>query len=456
MSPNAQSVEKSTAPKPLVASTPANDLLSKPTFSVVSSTPTTISIKKSLFGTDENQTDIMEKPKLKKALSAASKKPTISRQRSVHFEQQNSSVEYADCFGFEDGCSPVVPIVASPPRGNGAAVHKFATPYNKPRRRSSSKSSARKLSKRDFERQSSLLSFGSASQNELDDDVFSVPPRMPDLPTPGGGNDTTGHASSQLETSQSSTGNYDSLNRPKHFTVNPTSDLSVRIKRKKNSSSSGHGKAKSPAASDFSGWSEADLSAPGFRMNSRDRRALRKSREPVDDSPQHSPLRRSPRKSGQVKNSNGKRSCAAASPEYTSAKRLRVELEMITPPVTPIHAGEDNPTHRRSPRKHNQDYSKRTPHVCKVRERLRLAEKDWSMCSSDNSNDNIAADLSMSENVPVFSPVKQSSYKPVKHSSPVKRNYLKKKYCYPVGTKSLRSKVSGPKRTQSVPCAVIT
>lgn len=485
MSPNSQTEEKSIALRPLTASTPANDLLSKPTFSVVSSTPTSISIKKSLFSSNDgskktdNAGEMNQKEtssKLVTSQARAQQHPVINRQRSVHFEQQNSSVEYVDCFGFDEGWSPVVKTIGSPTKDN-ACVYRFtATPNNKTRR-GSCKSSAARLSKQDFERQSSLLSFGSASQCDVEDDVFSSPPRLPDTRTPGStANDTTGQASSQLENTQSSTGNYDSLNRPKHFTINPTSDLTVYIKRKKKSSSSPsspprrrkvQNKITESPSGDFSGWSNADLSAPGFRMNSRSRRALRKDRE---FSSHHQPPRRSPRKLGQTVNSHGKR-LMSTSPEYTPTKRLRVELHMITLPVSPWHQEGDQPYTvklgennslapleqcRRSPRKSKQVYSKRgTPHVCKVRERLRLLKKDWSICSSDTSNDNIP-DPTVCEKVPVFSPVKRSNYQHVNHSSPVKRNYLKKKYCYPVGTRSLRSSASSPQCTPPHACPVNT
>lgn len=486
-------------PQPLCISTPAQVLHSKPSYSVVSSTPTSINIKKSLFNTQNKLPSDAQSPKPIKILN---KKGLAKRQRSVHFEQQNSSVEYGDCFGFDENCSPVL---TSPRSTTKSMSRRVSETPSQPRK--SKIKSPYKHSPHDYERQSSLLSFGSASQYDFcDDDVFSAPPKMPDLPTPGPNYNNSTQGSSQLENSQSSTGNYDSLNRPKHYTVSTTSELAMKIRRRhKSSCSSDKGANNKIPVSEQGDWPDAVLSAPGFKVSASVRRVSRQRRSSLQSKPSPSPHnsptaepthfqggivnRQSPRKSfhdssprksvevlsskrsprkpvdiiatrssprktvlntSVAVNSRGKR--VFGSPDgNTPAKRLRAasHIELITPPVTPILNSGGDFMILSLPRA-------RTPRVYKDRERLMLSQRDISVCSSTSRDASVCSSTAASDNETEATSIKPSkrqsprrhpsTHRAKKLSSPVKRNLMRSKYNYPVGRASTSAASVSPHR----------
>ena len=355
MSPN-KSISEEIQSAPLHASTPAPDnLQTTAATAVVSSTPVTHGIKKALFNTPPipasttDKSAITSPPQLS---SPRSKRPSrrSSRQRSV------TTTEYSDCFGFDENDS----------RNKKAAVilHKVSRSSLQP-------------SKVDYERQSSLLSFGSVSLSQYDD-VFSQPPDI----------------QQQTEHAAASTSSMQKENAVSADKIN-----------------------------DYSGFSDSDLSAPGFKVSSKVRKQAEKARrigkagstpghrkrESSNDNSNASPRRkkresnndnlnaspRSTRQSARIRGSSpeinplNKDGNFICSPKSNKSKRPRVEMvKTIKSPHLPHAVLPLDPLTLSSP----LPFRARTPKAAKEMEIQKLRDKDV------NSSQNISIGEEVNQN----------------------------------------------------------
>lgn len=355
-------------------------LLSKTAHSLVSSTPTSNSIKKSLFGGTQALTEHQQgnggehdSPSTLASISTLPcRQSTNSRKQSVRFCVQASTADDLSCFGFDE--ENTNNNNSGLELGNRKRKRTVSGDYRNRR----GHSMANKHSKMDYERQSSLLSFGSLSLSECDD-VFGQAPDVPHQqplnvePGPSG----------------------------------PERRPSVRSQRLL-------------SGADYTGLSEEFLTAPGFRVSTKVRKQAAHARRiyKAGSTPKRNNAKIS---EPQLMAPTSTSSVSCLQPKNTSPRKLAHFDQDKGGPSIESHSSETYL--RQSPRRHKR------PLVVREMERQMLSERDISTCSpTDDDDDN--DDYSIPEHL--RTPIKSPPTNTRQLFDPARKSLVKVKYNYSV------------------------
>jgi len=238
------------------------------------------------------------------------------------YNKRSLSVQFSrdGLFGFDETAQNDTPFTKTPKTNLKKYI---GTPGSRDKRK------RKRPTKRDYERQSSLLSFGSSSHS-ICDDVFSLPP---DSCLPNA--------------------------KPNSSENLPASGVTIKKRSRRPSS----------PEEKYSLMSDSDLKAPGFKCNSRTRKQAEKQRRLCHAG--STPGRK------RSKHTTISSTISSGSPENSPSKKLRLYSECMT-----------SPRQLQDPHKGRQ----RTPSVAKQKEFEEINQRHISSCETPNSVDEAEVD----------------------------------------------------------------